>query len=229
MLKKVAQVNFTLKNDNHFQEYKDEINSFWIKESSKRSDVFDGDIFSAVDIIEKGEVFNITICQIKFSDLIYSKYVGNIKTRAIFSGGYIITSDNYYCLVLDKTNNINLVGGMACPLDTENGVYNPDICLLREAYEEIGIDINSDKFNYSIKYLKCPNNEENLKNNYSVGTLYEIKTSYTKDELNNIFLNSNHDNEIISLITFKKDDFSKYDGYQKKDYIDELYSLICDE
>ena len=38
-----------------------------------------------------------------------------------------------------------------------NNKYESDLCLTREFKEEIGLDINSDKFNYNIKYIKYPN------------------------------------------------------------------------
>ena len=152
--------------------------------------------------------------------------VGNIKTRSLFSGGYILTNDNYICFVIDKNSIMNLVGGMASIEDFIKDKYNPNLCIAREFKEEIGLDINSDKFIYSIKYIKYPNDIEDIKFHYSVGLIYEIRADYSKDELDYLFNHSKHDNEIKSIFYLKLNECANLNEYIKKDYIDELYSLI---
>ena len=102
----------------------------------------------------------------------------------------------------------------------------PLSAIKREVKEEIGLDITDDRFVFNIKYLKCPNEKEDEKAYYPVGLIYEIKTDYTKQELNDLFSVMEHDSELKFLIFLKKNEHSKLDGYAKKDYIDSLYNLI---
>lgn len=227
MLKKVNNINFLLReNNNEFNIYKEEIYNYWNQFSNKNPNVFNGNVISVSKIESHNDNYNLTINIIKFCDVIYSKMIGNIKTRVLFSGGYIITKDNYIGFVINKNNIVNLAGGMAADEDCINGKYNPNLCIEREFKEELGIDINSDKFNYCIKYLKCPSEDELSKNYYSMGLIYEIRTDYNKEELNDLFNNLNHDDEVISLLFLKQNEFFKLNEYVKKDYIDELCDLI---
>ena len=227
MLKSVKNINFILnKNNNHFKKYRKEISNYWDDFSKNKLDMFNGDVLSVSNIKELNGDYNITINIIKFSDVVYSKMVGNIRTRSLFSGGYILTNDNYVCFIIDKNNNVSLAGGMASKEDFVNDKYNPNLCIAREFKEEIGLDINSDKFNYSIKYIKYPNDIEDKKFHYPVGVLYEIRTEYNKDEFDSLFNNLKHDNEIKSILYLNLDEYADLSEYSKKDYIDELYSLI---
>ena len=124
--------------------------NYWNDFSKNTPEVFNGDVISVFDIRNLNGYYNITINIIKYCDVIYSKMVGNIKTRALFSGGYILTNDNYIGFVIDKNNIVNLVGGMTSTEDFINDKYDSNLCMTREFKEEIGLDINSDKFDYSI-------------------------------------------------------------------------------
>lgn len=222
MLKDVKKINFKLEDNKVFSEYQNEISEYWKEFSKEKNDVFDGDVIAVSNIEENDLSYDITINLIKYSELIFSKKI-NIGLKALFSGGYIITSDNYVCFALNKNNKINLVGGMASIDDILNNKYNPNLCMIREFKEEIGLNLNSDKFKYNIKYIK--NSNENEKNN-SIGLIYKINTNYTKDELNNLFINNNHDDELKELIFLRKNELSRLDSYDKVVYINELYSLI---
>lgn len=227
MLKNIKKIDFILSKDNNeFDLYKDDINKYWNEFSKDKTDIFNGDIISVSNISELDNSYKLTLNVIKFSDLVYSKMVGNIKTRTLFSGGYILTSDNYIGFVIDRRNILSLVGGMASTEDFIDNKYNPNSCMVREYKEEIGLNINSDKFDYNIKYIKYPNDSENMKSQYSVGIIYEIKTDYSKEELSRLFNISKHDNEIDSFLFLSFNDYDKLNQYMKKDYIDELYRLI---
>ena len=94
-----------------------------------------------------------------------------------------MTSDGYCCLAADKNNDINLIGGLSSLTDYSNGRYDPEICLVREFLEETGADIRGEHFSYSLKYIKTPDEDET----YSpVGLIYEVRTTYGKDDIENI-------------------------------------------
>ena len=96
MLKKVKNINFLLKeNNNEFDLYKKDILNYWNQYCKNNPNVFNGYVISASNIEQYDDDYNITINIIKYCDSIYSRMIGKIKTRIIFSGGYIITKDNY--------------------------------------------------------------------------------------------------------------------------------------
>ena len=230
MLKNIKKFNFILsQNNNEYDSYKEDIVKYWNDFSKDKTEIFNGDVVSVQDINETNDDYKLTLNIIKFSDVVYSKMVGKIKTRALFSGGYILTSDNYIGFVIDRRNTLNLVGGMASTEDFINNKYNPNLCMFREFKEELGIDIECDKFNSVIKYIKYPAGSENTQSHYPTGLIYEIKTNYTKEELSSLFNTSKHDNEINSILFLNYDDCDKLSQYTKKDYIDELYRLIIKE
>ena len=96
--------------------------------------------------------------------------------------------------------------------------------------EELGINLmNNNDFEVILKYLKYPSEGELNESYYPVGTLYEIKTKYTKDELINIYKNSIHDSEIKELKFYDKYNYKEVYSYDNKaDYLDELFKLLFD-
>ena len=77
-----------------------------------------------------------------------------------------------------------------------------------------------------MKYLKYPSKEEN-KQSYPIGTIYEIRAKYTKDEIDKMFNSNKHDNELGKLIFFTKDNYKEIYNYKnKKKYIPELWERI---
>lgn len=227
MLKKVKNINFLLKEkNNEFDLYKKDILNYWNQYCKNNPNVFNGYVISASNIEQYDDDYNITINIIKYCDSIYSRMIGKIKTRIIFSGGYIITKDNYICFAINENDVVNLIGGVASLEDISNSNYNPDLCLIREFKEEIGLNLMDKNFIFNIKYLKCPKENECDCKYYSTGLIYEIKSNYNKKELIDLFNNSNHDDEIISLLFLKSNEFFKLKKHNKKDYIDELCELI---
>ena len=58
-------------------------------------------------------------------------------------------------------------------------------------------------------------------------TIFEVKTEYTKDEIEEQFKTNTHDNETSRLIFFNKDNYKDIYNYkQKKQYIPELWERI---
>ena len=147
------------------------------------------------------------------------------KTRALFSGGYVITSDGYYCVAADQNMDINLIGGLASLLDIKDGNYNPELCLIREFKEEIGADIKGEGFSYELRYIKVPAGDEIY---FPVGLIYEVKTSLSKKELEKLFTENAHDNELDSLVFFEKDEKTVFANNTRRPYLNELFDIIFD-
>ena len=192
------------------------------------NDYYDGDIFCVTDINQENLYVNIS--KTKFSSLIYAKNTNNLIIRSLFSAGYIRTIDNYICIILNKRNKLNTIGGMADNKDIKNNQFDSEECLIREVNEELGINLrNNNDFEVILKYLKYPSEGELNESYYPVGTLYEIKTKYTKDELINIYKNSIHDSEIKELKFYDKYNYKEVYSYDnKEDYLDELFKLLFD-
>lgn len=225
MIRNVESVKFNIVNRNNTHNgLKNDIDKCWEEFHKNNPNSFNGDVLSAFDIDDDNCVINME--WIKFADVVYGKNGGNLKTRSLFSGGYIITNDNYIGIVLDYKNILNLIGGMASKDDFFNGEYRSELCLIRETKEELGIDIKDDKFSFNLKYLKYPKDDEDMKFYYTVGLLYEIKTSYSREEIENLFKTQKHDHEINSLIFFKPSEYNVLKNYQKRDYLFELFELI---
>ena len=207
---------------------KNDIKKFWYsfvldKESN---DYFDGDIYCVSDIDDK--VPSIEFLKTKFSYLAYAKMEKRIVVRSLFSSGFIRTSDNYICIILNNKGRLNTIGGMASNDDIKDNSYDYNECLIREFKEELGFDLkNNEYFDFKIKYLKYPKDEELDKSHYPVGILFEINTKYKRDELIDLFNKSNHDNEVKELMFYNIDNYKDvYSFNNKTDYLDELFSLI---
>ena len=177
--------------------------------------------------------YEIELKETNFSYWFYAKETKNADVRSLFSASYILTSDGY---VVCELNNyyentisfvtVNLVGGIADSKDVVNGEYLSEKCLKREFKEELGFDLNEENFKLKLKYLKYPANNENPIN-YNIGIIYETKTIYTKEQIQKMFKNSLHDNEVKELVFFSKEDYRKiYDYKYKKEYIPELFELV---
>ncbi len=190
------------------------------------NDYYDGDIYSVTSINQDN--VSLHISKTKFSSLIYAKMTNNLTIRSLFSTSYLKTKDNYICIILNKRNKINAIGGMADNKDFKDNQFDYEGCLIREVKEELGINLK-DNNNYEVilKYLKYPLEEELNKSYYSVGTLYEINTKFTKDELINIFNNSKHDDEVKKLMFYDENNYKELFLYDNKaEYLEELFNIL---
>ncbi len=207
---------------------KREIEKEWIEFSKDKNpkEFFDGDIYCVTDIDESVPLINIS--KTKFSYLIYARKTKKLVVRSLFSAGYIRTSDNYICIILNSRNKLNTIGGMANNQDIKDNKYDYNECLIREFKEELGIELNNNiNFKIKLKYLKYPYGKELDESFYPVGTLYEIKTKYTKEELIKIFNNNEHDSEVKELKFYNQDNYNDIYSYDNKtEYLDELFNKL---
>ena len=206
-----------------FAEHRSDIELFWTEYCRRNPGSYSEKVLNVFNVERTEQGFKLYISFANFYEVLYSKTIGNIKTRNLFSGGYIRTSDGYFCLAVDRNNEINLIGGVASLEDFDDGRFIPDLCLIRECKEEMGIDISDNHFSYALKYLKITSDDEPY---FPVGLLYEINTTYSKLELENLFAGNSHDNELLKLKWLRLDNKEAMELNIRRQYIKELFDLI---
>ncbi len=207
----------------------------WSNLIKKSNLLYEGKILVVSDLSVNGADYEIELEETTFSHLMYAKTFNCVDIRCMFSGAYIVTSDNYVVSVLNNTYKgntfqiLNLVGGMSDTKDIVDGKYSCERCLKREFKEELGLDLNNSKYTIELKYIKYPSEKENPFG-YAIGTIFEIKMEYTKAQIQKMFDNSEHDNEINSLVFFSKENYKDiYNFEQKKEYMPELWEKIFEK
>lgn len=234
MIKKINKINFIYKGKLEFDnDIKDKVVHYWNKLQQATKLLKEENILVVDNLITNGNDFEVELKETTFSNYMYAKdkKIGDI--RVMFSGTYILTADEYVVCVLNnyyenelKFETLNLVGGMANADDIVNGEYICQKCLKREFNEELGFDIKGDDWKIQLKYLKFPSEGENPLN-YPIGTIYEIKTTYTKEQIQKMFDKQQHDKEVESLVFFSKDNYEDISKYEhKKKYMSELWKYI---
>ncbi len=202
----------------------------------KKSDLLhEGKILVVSNFSVNEADYEIELEETMFSHLMYAKTFNSVDIRCMFSGAYIVTSDNYVVSVLNNVykgnthQTLNLVGGMSDTKDIVDGKYSCKRCLEREFKEELGLDLYNSKNTIKLKYIKYPSENENPFG-YAIGTIFEIKTDYTKVQFQEMFENSEHDNEINSLVFFSKENYKDiYNFEHKKEYMPELWEKIFEK
>ena len=232
MIKEINSVNFIYKGKIEIDDStKNKIHRYWEELKKEKNFLHEAKILVVSNFASALGNYTIELKETSFSNFMYAKEYGDI--RALFSGAYILTLDQFLVCVLNyyyenesEIETINLVGGMSDTKDIINGKYSSKKCLKREFKEELGLDIENDKWNIELKYLKCPSESENPVT-YHIGTIYEVKTSYTKEQLEKMFRKASHDNEIKELVFFSKENYKEiYNCEHKKTYLPELFEKI---
>lgn len=233
MIKKINSVEFIYKGKVNLDDTtKTRVQEYWQKIQQEKDFLTETKILivSNFEIIRNN--YTIELKETTFSNYMYAKECGG-DIRAMFSGAYILTEDQFVMCVLNnyyenelEFETLNLVGGMSDAKDIINGMYSSEKCLKREFKEELGLNLEDDNWNIQLKYLKYPSENENPVG-YPIGTIYEIKTSYTKAQLEKMFEESSHDNEVKELIFFSKGTYKEIYNYEhKKTYLPELFKKI---
>ena len=212
MIKIINKIDFIYNGKLEFDnDIKSKVVHYWKKLQQETKLLKEGNILVVNNLIANGNDFEVELKETTFSNFMYAKEnkIGDIKV--MFSGAYILTADEYVVCVLNnyyenelKFEILNLVGGIADADDIVNGEYISQKCLKREFKEELGFDIEGDDWKIQLKYLKFPSEGENSLN-YPIGTIYEIRTTYTKEQIKKMFEKQIHDNEVESLVFFSKD------------------------
>lgn len=223
------KVPFQIQNPPILQEKIDNVWNDFIKD---KQDFFNGDIFIVTDIINNNDKYTLEIAKTKYADLVYSRKTQALTRRSLFSAILLETKDNYYVIVKDRRNKLNLLGGLASDEDFTNNNYNPTLCLKRELKEEINLDLEDKNIilDYAPIFLKIPVNEKAAM--YTIGIIYTATLNYTKDELNNYFNNNknNFDNEINELLYCTKNNYKEIkDFVDTRKYIFEALEILLEE
>lgn len=217
-------------------EEKQAINSNWSEFIRDKSldDYYNGDIFLVTNVRNDGNNYIFNIGKTKFSDLIYAKQTNNIKIRSLFVASYIRTADNFFCIIRNKCDRINTIGGMADNLDFDNEQFFPQNCLCRELKEELGFDLihDSDFCDIIAKYIKIPTDNEDKVALYPIGILYEIRTTLFISKLLEKFKENKKytDGEISEILFYNKDNYKQIEQCENKEsYIFELFTHIVND
>ena len=234
MIKEIDSIKFIYKGKLKLDEdTENKVKNYW-NEIQKQTDLLhEARILVVSNVINNQANYQIELQETTFSNYMYTKENKTGDIKALFSAAYILTSDN--CVVCELNNyyengiqyeTLNLVGGMADAEDITHGEYSSQTCLKRELKEELGIDIEDGNWNIKLKYIKCPSDNENQVR-YSIGTIYEIKTKHTKEQIQEMFEHRVHDEEVKGLVFFSKENYEEIDSYKhKKQYMPELFSRI---
>ena len=234
MIKEINSIKFIYNGKFEFDnDIKNKVIDYWNKLQQETELLKEGNILVVNNLINNGNDFEVELKETTFSNFMYAKENKAGDFRVMFSGAYILTSDEYVVCVLNNYyenelnfETLNLVGGMADADDIVNGEYSSQKCLKREFKEELGFDLEGDNWKIQLKYLKYPSENENPVG-YPIGTIYEIRTVYTKEQIQEMFKKQVHDREIKSLVFFSKDNYEDISKYEhKKKYMSELWRCI---
>ena len=229
MIKKIDKLNTIYNGELIVDDLtKTDIEKVWREFSKDKNpnEFFNGDIYCVTEIDDNKPSIN--ILKTKYSYLVYAKKTNKLIVRSLFSAGYIRTKDNYVCIILNNRDRLNTIGGMADNQDIKDNKFDYDGCLIREFIEELGINLNNNpRFEIILSYLKYPSKEDLNDSYYPVGTLYEIKTKYTKNELIDMFNKNEHENEVKELKFYNKENYKEIYSYENKtEYLDELFNVL---
>lgn len=206
-----------------FAGFRDDIEQFWADCQSRNPSAYSEKILNVFNIDEDAGSIKLQIGFINYYEAFFSRSKGMVKAKPLFSGAYILTADGFCCLAVDKNKDANLIGGLASTDDLENGSYDPELCLIRECKEELGIDIRDARFDHSLKYMRVSRDDEYY---FPVGLLYEVKTELTRNELEEIFRSNKHDDELLELKFIRLDGSHRSQVQTRREYIFELLDLI---
>lgn len=208
-----------------------QIEEVWNKFIIGKNNIFNGDIYAVTNIKQENDQYELEIGKTKFADLIYAKETNKFKVYSLFSSILFKTKDNYYVVVKDSRNRLNLFGGMASDKDFIENTFNPELCLSREVKEELGISLDDKTIVSSLKasFVKIPDSEEAM---YPTGIVYTAKLNLTKEELTEYFGNKKEklDNEIKNILFYTNDNYLEmYNENDIREYIIEAIKIIEEE
>lgn len=135
---------------------KDSVNKYWEEFICEKDGYWDGKILSVARFDVNN--FVIEVGEAQYSWLIYSKNHNDLDVRSFFVSILLKTLDDKYVLIKNNHNKFNIIGGMADSKDLNGDYFSPELCLKRELFEELHLDLKNKNhvLNYQMKYLKTP-------------------------------------------------------------------------
>ena len=182
ILKKRAKIIFQLRNPLNLKFdniTKEQIQKNWLEYQKENPKDFNGEIYVANQIHINNNIIEIEIARCHYADLKYAKKTQKISLSSLFVAILIKTIDNYYLMIKNFHDTVNLLGGTVSDLDLEKNTLNPLKTLERELKEELGLSTN-DLLEYNQLFLKIPDGKTKTE---STGIIYIGKINYTKEEL----------------------------------------------
>ena len=195
VLDKDYDLNINYKNEkvNLPWSIKEKIQKNWEENGEKFTN---GDIFyiNRYDINENDKMIKMDICNSTYDHYLYTrlkKEYDEYSCVNLWSGAVLETADKK--LVLGRMSfqtvcegELHISGGSTDKKDLNGKTIDCKKTMVRELYEEMGIDINDKNVvkDYFIKYLKLPSIKEV---ELSFGILYKINLNITFEELESNF------------------------------------------
>lgn len=174
----------------------------WNKFIEGQDGYWDGDILAVTNYDSVNNVLEVG--RAKYSWLIYFITGGDLKIRGLFVSILFKTVDDYYLIVKNNHNMINIIGGMVDFEDLGDDDFNPDISLRREVMEELNLDLyNKNHISYyEFKYFRVPN----MNGNYRF--VYRGILNFSKEEFIHYFDDNkgNLDGEILEVLLLTKEE-----------------------
>lgn len=175
------------------EEIRQEIKKNW----DKNGDNFtNGKIFYIKDYIydEVNNVIKLDVCNSSYDHYLYTRLKKEYDENScinLWAGAVIETLDKKLILGEMSSSTVcegeyHISGGSTDKSDVEGSTINYEQTMIRELYEEFGIDINDKKIvkDYYLRYLKLPTIKEV---ELSFGVLYKIDLNITFEEFKNHF------------------------------------------
>ena len=186
-------INYKKKKEELPKSIKKKIQTNWEENVEKLTN---GDIFyiNKYNINEKDKMINMDICNSTYDHYLYTrlkKEYDEYSCVNLWSGALLETIDKK--LVLGRMSfqtvcegELHISGGSTDKKDLNGKTIDYKKTMVRELYEEMGIDINDKNIikDCFIKYLKLPSQKEV---ELSFGILYKINLNITFEELENNF------------------------------------------
>lgn len=182
------KINYTNKMVDLSEEIRNEIKKYW---KLYGENFTNGKIFYISDFEYDKEIdsFNLDVCNSSYDHYLYTRRKKEYDENScinLWAGAVIETSDNKLVLGEMSSSTIcqgeyHISGGSTDIADVNENTINYEKTMIRELYEEFGIDINNKKVvkDYILKYIKLPTIEEV---ELSFGILYKINLNITYSE-----------------------------------------------
>ncbi len=200
----------------------------WKEYIKENKNVFNGKIIVVTDYQIEDEKITLEIATAFYADLVYAKKYEDLKVWPYFSAIILKTLDEFYVIIKNNKETLNLIGGMGNEEDYEKEEFRPDYTLERELKEELGLSLNNKEeiVSFSLKYIELAGKEERI---HPCGLIYTGNLNYTKEELiKHVMHNKKQiDKEVKELLFYNQKTYKSLELEPKKvSYLTEVFEHI---